>query len=79
VRRLQPLTRSNNGVSLLSFTEDYAGAAETYLSQRGFDSIEEAVAAHVETQAQLVSGLTEEQRAQLDELLKQFLAGLEQE
>ena len=49
------------------------------LSQRGFELIDEAVAAHVETQAQLVSGLTEEQRAQLDELLKQFLAGLEQE
>ena len=49
------------------------------LSQRGFSLIDEAVAAHVETQAQLVSGLTEEQRAQLDALLKQFLAGFEQE
>ena len=49
------------------------------LSQRGFELIDEAVAAHVETQAQLVSGLTEEQRAQLDDLLKQFLAGFEQE
>ena len=49
------------------------------LSQHGFDLIDEAVAAHVETQAQLVSGLTEEQRAQLDALLKQFLAGFEQE
>tara|TARA_R110001599_G_scaffold10190_1_gene50414 strand:- start:362 stop:850 length:489 start_codon:yes stop_codon:yes gene_type:complete len=48
------------------------------LSQRGFDLIDEAVAAHVETQAQLVSGLTVEQRAQLDALLKQFLAGVEQ-
>nr|WP_295714449.1 MarR family transcriptional regulator [uncultured Halomonas sp.] len=49
------------------------------LSQHGFDLIDEAVAAHVETQAQLVSGLTEEQRAQLDALLKQFLAGFEHE
>lgn len=49
------------------------------LSQRGFDLIDEAVTAHVETQAQLVSGLTEEQRAQLDALLKQFLSGFEQE
>ncbi|NYS59177.1 MarR family winged helix-turn-helix transcriptional regulator [Vreelandella salicampi] len=48
------------------------------LSQRGFELIDEAVVAHVETQAQLVSGLTVDQRAQLDELLKQFLAGLEQ-
>ncbi|NVF12626.1 MarR family winged helix-turn-helix transcriptional regulator [Vreelandella maris] len=49
------------------------------LSQRGFDLIDEAVAAHVETQAQLVSGLTDEQRQQLDALLRQFLAGVEQE
>ena len=47
------------------------------LSQRGLDLIDEAVAAHVETQAQLVSGLTDEQRQQLDELLTQFLAGVE--
>ncbi|MGQ7261622.1 MarR family winged helix-turn-helix transcriptional regulator [Vreelandella sp. V005] len=49
------------------------------LSQRGYDLIDEAVAAHVETQAQLVSGLTEEQRQQLDALLKQFLSGFEKE
>ncbi|MBS3669517.1 MarR family winged helix-turn-helix transcriptional regulator [Vreelandella boliviensis] len=49
------------------------------LTQRGFELIDEAVAAHVETQAQLVSALTEEQRAQLDVLLRQFLAGFEQE
>ncbi|WGI24403.1 MarR family transcriptional regulator [Halomonas alkaliantarctica] len=48
------------------------------LSQDGFDLIDEAVAAHVDTQAQLVGCLTEEQRAQLDDLLKQFLAGFEQ-
>ncbi|UDM08228.1 MarR family transcriptional regulator [Halomonas sp. NyZ770] len=47
------------------------------LSQRGFEVIEEAVAAHVDTQAQLVNGLTAEQRSQLDDLLKQLLAGLE--
>jgi DNA-binding MarR family transcriptional regulator len=49
------------------------------LSQHGFDLIDEAVAAHVETQAQLVSGLTDEQRQQLDALLTHFLAGVEQE
>jgi len=48
------------------------------LSQRGFDLIDEAVTAHVETQAQLVSGLTKEQQIQLDDLLKQFLIGFEQ-
>ncbi|AZM96885.1 MarR family winged helix-turn-helix transcriptional regulator [Vreelandella venusta] len=48
------------------------------LSQRGFELIDEAVTAHVEAQAQLVSALSEEQLAQLDALLKQFLAGLEQ-
>ncbi|MDC8442224.1 MarR family transcriptional regulator [Halomonas aquamarina] len=47
------------------------------LSQRGFEVIDEAVAAHVDTQAQLVSGLTAEQRSQLDDLLKQLLAELE--
>ncbi len=47
------------------------------LSQRGYDLIDEAVAAHVETQAQLVSSLSPTQREQLDELLKQFLAGFE--
>lgn len=49
------------------------------LSPRGYDLIDEAVAAHVETQAQLVSGLSEEQRHQLDDLLKQFLAGVERD
>lgn len=47
------------------------------LSQQGFALIDEAVAAHVETQARLVSGLSEEQQTQLDHLLKEFLAGLE--
>ncbi|MGP9467381.1 MarR family winged helix-turn-helix transcriptional regulator [Halomonas citrativorans] len=47
------------------------------LSEKGFALIDEAVAAHVATQEELVSGLSDDQRAQLDELLKQFLAGLE--
>lgn len=47
------------------------------LSQRGFELIDAAVAAHVATQAQLVSGLTKAQQEQLDDLLKQFLAGFE--
>lgn len=47
------------------------------LSEKGLALIDEAVAAHVATQAELVSSLSDEQRVQLDELLKQFLAGLE--
>lgn len=47
------------------------------LSEKGFALIDEAVAAHVETQAELVSGLSDKQRAQLDALLKQFLNSVE--
>ncbi|WP_447553645.1 MarR family winged helix-turn-helix transcriptional regulator [Vreelandella sp. EE22] len=47
------------------------------LSDRGFALIDEAVAAHTATQARLVSGLSDEQRSQLDDLLKRLLAGLE--
>lgn len=47
------------------------------LSPQGHELIDEAVTAHVETQAELVAALTDEQRAQLDDLLKQFLCRLE--
>lgn len=47
------------------------------LSQAGYALIEEAVAAHVEAQAKLVAVLTDKQRAQLDDLLRQFLGGFE--
>lgn len=47
------------------------------LSPAGHPLIDQAVSAHVETQASLVSGLDEEQRAQLDSLLRQFLRGFE--
>lgn len=47
------------------------------LSPQGYDLIDQAVTAHVATQAKLVSVLTTDQRAQLDELLSQFLRGLE--
>ncbi|MFB9866383.1 MarR family winged helix-turn-helix transcriptional regulator [Vreelandella sulfidaeris] len=47
------------------------------LSDKGFALIDEAVAAHVQTQAQLISSLSPTQREQLDGLLKQFLAGFE--
>lgn len=47
------------------------------LSEKGLALIDEAVAAHVATQAELVSSLSDEQCVQLDELLKQFLARLE--
>ena len=48
------------------------------LSQPGYELIDEAVTAHVETQAHLVSSMSAEQLAQLDDLLKQLLAGCEQ-
>ncbi|MGP9678411.1 MarR family winged helix-turn-helix transcriptional regulator [Halomonas sp. AOP27-A1-41] len=47
------------------------------LSEKGFALIDEAVATHVATQEELVSGLSDDQRAQLDELLKQFLNSVE--
>lgn len=47
------------------------------LSPEGHDLIDKVVTAHVETQAKLVATLTDEQRAQLDDLLRQFLSGFE--
>lgn len=47
------------------------------LTDRGFAVIDEAVAAHVETQARLVSQMPEAERAQLDALLKLFLSRIE--
>jgi len=47
------------------------------LTPRGLETIEEAVTAHVATQARLVACLTDRQRTQLDDLLRDFLAGLE--
>ncbi len=47
------------------------------LTPRGLEIINEAVTAHVQTQARLVAGLTKKQRAQMDELLRVFLADLE--
>ena len=49
------------------------------LSEKGFALIDEAIVAHVETQAELVSGLSDEQRAQLDALLKQILNSVEKQ
>ncbi|MGO2391683.1 MAG: MarR family winged helix-turn-helix transcriptional regulator [Halomonas sp.] len=49
------------------------------LSRQGLEVIDEAVTAHVETQAQLVAALTDEQVVQLDNLLKQLLVGFEQQ
>lgn len=45
------------------------------LSPQGLELIDEAVTAHVETQAKLVAALTDEQRTRLDDLLRQFLRG----
>ncbi|MFS8111897.1 MarR family transcriptional regulator [Rhizobium jaguaris] len=47
------------------------------LTKKGFALIDSAVAAHVETQARLVSGLSEEEKAALNALLGKYLAGLE--
>lgn len=46
------------------------------LSSKGFTVIDAAVTEHVETQAKLVSGLSADDRAALDALLKKFMAGL---
>lgn len=47
------------------------------LSPEGHRLIDEAVAAHVQTQTELAAVLTDEQRNQLDELLRAFLKGFE--
>lgn len=47
------------------------------LSPQGHRLIDEAVTAHVETQTRLTRALTDEQQRQLDDLLRQFLAGFE--
>ena len=47
------------------------------LSVRGREIIDKAVTDHVETQAKLVAALTDEQCAQLDELLGQFMSAFE--
>ena len=47
------------------------------LTDKGFTVIDAAVTAHVATQAKLVSGLPETDRAALNALLKKFAAGLE--
>ncbi|MGP4845518.1 MarR family winged helix-turn-helix transcriptional regulator [Marinobacter sp. 1Y8] len=44
------------------------------LSAKGLELIDEAVTAHVETQAKLVATLSDDQRAQLDDLLRHFLS-----
>ena len=44
------------------------------LTDKGFDVIDAAVTSHVETQARLVSGLSQEEQTQLDVLLKKFLS-----
>ncbi|WP_420346645.1 MarR family winged helix-turn-helix transcriptional regulator [Pelagibius sp.] len=47
------------------------------LTDKGFDVIDAAVAAHVRTQAELVAGLSQDERRRLDALLKTFLADFE--
>lgn len=47
------------------------------LTDKGFRVIDEAVEAHVRTQAKLVSGLSRKEQRELDALLKTFLTDLE--
>lgn len=47
------------------------------LTPQGHELIDKVATAHVETQAKLVAVLTDAQRAQLDDLLGQFLCGFE--
>lgn len=47
------------------------------LTERGFSIVEEAAGAHVENQHRLVAGLSEEERATLNRLLKRFLRDFE--
>ncbi len=49
------------------------------LTDKGFDVIDTAVTAHVETQERLVSGLSERDQRQLNSLVKRFLADFETE
>ena len=49
------------------------------LSPQGHGLIDEAVSAHVKTQEKLVEVLTDEERDQLDDLLRRFLSGFEGE
>ncbi|CAN7438383.1 MarR family transcriptional regulator [Agrobacterium sp. MAFF310724] len=48
------------------------------LTERGFAIVEEAAGAHVENQHRLVAGLSEEERATLNRLLKRFLRDFEE-
>jgi DNA-binding MarR family transcriptional regulator len=47
------------------------------LTPQGRELIDDVVTAHVEAQRKLVAVLTDEQRTQLDSLLRQFLHGIE--
>lgn len=47
------------------------------LTERGLAIVEEAAGAHVENQHRLVAGLSEEERATLNRLLKRFLRDFE--
>ncbi len=47
------------------------------LTEKGFNLIDAAVGAHVETQHRLVSSLSGEEKQKLNSLLTRFLAGLE--
>lgn len=47
------------------------------LSKKGGEVIDAAVTDHVSTQAKLVSSLSDDERTQLDDLLKRFLKGFE--
>lgn len=48
------------------------------LTDKGFAIVDAAVTAHVETQARLTSGLSNEERSTLNGLLSKFLRGFEE-
>jgi DNA-binding MarR family transcriptional regulator len=66
-------------VGLVSRTPDPNDARRALvgLTPQGYALIDQAIASHVETQTDLVSGLTEKELAQLDDLLRKLMKTLE--
>jgi DNA-binding MarR family transcriptional regulator len=47
------------------------------LTPQGYALIDQAIASHVETQTDLLSGLTEKELTQLDDLLRKLMKNVE--
>lgn len=65
------------GLVVRSQSREDGRSFQISLTDKGFQVIDEAVAAHVRTQAELVSGLSAEEQRALDGLLKTFLGKLD--